>query len=292
LLSFGFTDAEGIVISGGDDPVNGITGRVTIDDNTIELSGGDFSNGIQFDGVYADLNVTRNTVQFLKIDGVVQAIGILVFRSHGKAGIANNRVTMGAGDPGAFPVGMFLGGHAEARYTIADNTVVTIHPNADAIDIVGFPSSGPTQFALVTNNHVTMNSLLSTSGGIVFFGAVSNSLMSANRVEGTGGSAIQMLGFDSSLTADSNLAFWNDISKLSASAADVFFGPDSTNNLFAGHCNTYIDLGIGNRILCGTNIGSVASATQNGKRPVPAIDLLGNAIRSARIDAARKRRPQ
>jgi len=132
-----------------------------------------------------------------------------------------------------------------------------------------------------------MRSLISTSGGIAFAGAVKNSRMSANRIEGTSGNAIQVLGLNSTLTAESNHAVGNDISQLSASDGDVFFGPDSVDNLFAGHCDTYVDLGIGNRILCGTNIGAAASTARIETAPGRKLDVLGPDIRRARLDAIR-----
>ena len=289
LLFFGFTEVEGIFVSGFDDPLNAIAGRIRIVDNIIEISDGDFANGMQFDEVSADIEVSGNTVQFLESNGVIQTIGILVFRSHGKANVVNNRVTMGPGDPDAFPSGIFVGGHAEARYRIAGNTVITNHPNSDGIDILGFSFSGPTQQAIIEGNRVVMHSSISTSGGIFFGGAVKNSLMSANRIEGTSGNAIQVVGFDSTLTAESNRAVGNDISQLSASDGDVFFGPDSINNLFAGHCSTYVDLGIANRILCGSAIASAAGATRIANRPRPMIDMLADDIRRARLEAMRNR---
>jgi len=289
LLFFGFTEVEGIFVSGFDDPQNAITGRIRIADNTIEVSDGDFANGMQFDEVSADIEVSGNTVRFTESNGVIQTLGILVFRSHGKADVVNNLVTMGPGDPDAFPVGIFVGGHSEARYVIRGNTIITDHPNADGMDVVGLPFSGSSQGAVIEGNHIIMHSLISTSGGIAFAGAVRNSLMSANRIEGTSGNAIQVLGLGSTLTADSNHAVGNDISQLSASDGDVFFGPDSINNLFAGHCNTYADLGIGNRILCGSAIDSAASATRIANRPRPMIDMLVDDIRRARLDAMRNR---
>jgi len=289
LLFFGFTEIEGIFVAGNDDPQNAITGRIRIADNVIEVSGGDFVNGMQFDEVSADIEVSGNTVQFLESDGVIQTVGILVFRSHGNADIVNNLVTMGPGDPDAFPLGIFVGGHAEARYMISRNTIITNHPNSDGMDVFGLSFSGSTQNAVIEGNHVVMHSLIPTSGGIALVGAVKNSLVSANHVEGTAGNSIQVLGLGSALTADSNRALGNDISQLSPLNGDVFFGSDSINNLFAGHCNTYVDLGIGNRILCGSALGSAASATRIANRPRPMIDMLADDIRRARLDAMRNR---
>ena|SRR5690349_9646743 len=288
LLFFGATEIEGIFVSGFDDPENAVTGQINVQGNVIEVSSGDFVNGMQFDEVSADIQVSGNSVEFLHSDGAVQTIGILVFRSHGKATVVQNQVTMGDGDPNAFPVGIFVGGHAEASYRISGNTVVTNHPNSDGIDVVGFSFSGPTQQAIVEGNHVVIHSTIPTAGGIAFAGAVQNSLMSANRIEGTSGNAIQILGIDSSTIAFSNHAVGNDISQLSASFGDVFFGPDSADNLLAGHCNTYIDLGVGNRILCGSPLAVPANATQSSRRPGPTMSM-ADQVRRARLASTRPR---
>lgn len=290
-LPFGFTEIEGIFVSGSDDPQNAITGRVKIADNLIEISGGDFVNGMQFNEVAAEIEVSGNNVQFIESDGTVQTIGILVFRSHGRANIINNRVTMGPGDPGAFPVGIFAGGHPEARYVISLNTVVTTHPNADGMDIVGLSSDTTTEGAVVAANRITMQSMISTAGGVVFVGGVRDSLMSANRIEGTSGNALQILGLDSTLVADSNLALANNISRLSPLNGDIYLGPNSTRNLVAGRCSTYIDLGMANRVLCGSPLGPPPDAsTEAANRARAMIVAYGDAIQKVRLDAMRNRR--
>jgi hypothetical protein len=287
-LSFA-TEIEGIFVSGFDDPQKAITGKVRIVGNVIEVTGGEFVNGIQFDEVSADIEISENTVRFVESDGIFVCNGITVIRSHGDVSLINNLVAMGQGNPDAFPVGIFVGGHAEARYEIRRNTVTAEHPNSDGMDVDGgFANLGPTQHAIVEGNHVRLQSKLSTAGGIVFFGAVKNSLMAANKIEGTSGNAIQILGRGSASTAESNYAVGNDISGLTASAGDVFFGPDSIDNLFAGHCKTSVDLGIGNRILCGRAIGSSASAARVANRPGPELDMLDD-IQRARLDAMRNR---
>lgn len=290
MLPFGFSETEGIFVAGSDDPANAITGKVRVADNTIELADGDFANGMQFDDVAADIEVSGNSVTFSRSSGVVQTVGILVFRSHAAANVIRNTVTMGPGDPDAFPSGIFIGGHAEARYLVAGNTVTTHHPNADGIDVVGFSFSGPTQNAVVAANRVVTHSSIPTAGGIVFLGAVQNSLMTANRIEGTSGNAIQILGVDGTLTAESNLALANDISRLASLEGDVFFGPDSVNNVFIGRCNSFQDLGTGNRIFCGRAITQAASRARlatHGRGA--ALETMHDDMRQARRDALRTR---
>lgn len=283
-LFFGFTEIEGIFVSGFDDPANAITGRITVANNVIEISGGDFVNGMQFDEVAADIRIAGNTVHFLSSDGVIQTLGILVFRSHGAADIVDNVVSMDAGNPDAFPAAIFVGGHEEARYRISGNTIVNGHPNADGMDIVGLSPAIATHRAQVTNNAVQLGSTIATSGALVFVGAVRDSVMSANRASGTGGNAVQVLGLDSTLIADSNRAVGNDILSFTPIGADVFFGPDSARNLFAGPCRTWQDFGAGNRIQCGgPQRAAPPAAPRTTHRPGDALRTLGDQILHARL---------
>jgi hypothetical protein len=109
--------------------------------------------------------------------------------------------------------------------------------------------------------------MIPTSGAIAFDGAVEDSLILANRIEGTSGNALQILGFDSAAVADSNRAAGNDISHYSSSVSDIFFGPFSANNLVTGKCATYIDEGVDNRITCGTPVGAVGTAGRTAAGP-------------------------
>jgi len=259
-LFFGFSEVEGVFVSGFDNP---ITGRIKIAGNLIEVSAGDFVNGMQFDEVSADIEVSGNTLNFLQSTGVVQTFGILALRSHGKVDIVNNAVTMGPGDPDAFPVGIIVGSHPEARYTIAGNDITTNHPNADGIDVIGLRSfGGPTHAARILNNHILMHSQIPTSGGIALFGAVDDSIVSSNTIEGTNGNAIQILGQNGTRVADSNKTLGNDVSQGLPIVSDIWLGPFSTNNLVAGQCATYLDQGVGNRITCGTEVSSFGATTQ------------------------------
>jgi len=229
-------------------------------------------------------------VNFLQSDGLVQTTGILVIRSQGKVAITDNIVTMGPGDPGAYPLGIYAGGDPEARYLISLNTIVTLHPNADRIDIIANIPETTAERAVVIANHVTMQSVISTAGGLVFQGAERDSLMSANRVEGTSGNALQILGIDSTLMADSNLALANDISQLSPLNGDIYLGANSTHNLVVGKCSTYIDLGTDNRVLCGSPLGPVSDGSAKAANRAPAMfGAYGDAIRKVRLDAITNR---
>jgi len=282
-LLFG-AEVEGIFVSGFDDPQNAVTGHITVADNVIEIAGGDFVNGMQFDEVSADIDIVGNTVHFLSSDGVIQSIGILVFRSHGKADIVGNIVMMDGATPDVFPSSIFVGGHEEARYRIAGNTIVDHHPNADGIDVVAFSFSGATRQAHVIDNSVELHSTAEFSGALVFQGGVQTSSMSANRAFGTGGDAVQILGIDSTLVAGSNRAVGNDILGFTPIGPDVFFGPYSTRNLFAGQCRTWQDLGEDNRIVCGGPQHSAhAAAARTTRRPGDALRTLGDQILHAKL---------
>jgi hypothetical protein len=133
-----------------------------------------------------------------------------------------------------------------------------------------------------------MQSMIPSAGGVVFVGGVGDSFMSANQVEGTSGNALQILGLDSTLVADSNLAVANDISRLSPLNGDIFLGPNSIHNLVAGQCSTYIDLGTDNRVLCGSPLDSPDASTEASTR-ARAIVAFGDAIQKVRLDAMRSR---
>jgi hypothetical protein len=287
IFPFQGGEIEGIFVAGNDDPQNAITGRITIADNLIEISTGDFANGMQFDEVAADIEITGNTVTFLQSNGIILTSGITVFRSHGHANIVDNTVTIGPGAADIFPVGIFVGGHAEAHYKIMGNTVITSNPSADGMDVVGLEASEITHAAMITNNHIVMQSLVPTSGGIALAGAVDNSIVAANKIEGTNGNAIQILGFDfdRSTVAHSNRALGNDISKDSALVSDIHFGPLSTNNFVAGQCASYIDEGVGNRISCGTPVNPLAAAARTDAGASNQFDWLKRDDIRSRINA-------
>jgi hypothetical protein len=288
-LFFGGSEIEGIFVSGFDDPLNAITGRINVIGNVIEVAGGDFVNGMQFDEVAADVVIKGNTVSFIHSDGVLQTDGILVFRSHGNVDIVQNQVTMGVGDFSAFPVGIFAGGHAEAKYRISGNSVVTQHPNSDGIDVTGLSPDTATVQAMVQGNDVAMQSTVSTSGGVVFVGAVQRSAVVANRVRGTGGNAIQVMGLSADLLADSNRAVGNDISGLSSLFGDVLLGFGSVNTLVAGQCDTYIDIGVADRVLCGMPLAIPGGIPSAESRRGPAMKLQADVLARARLDAMRGR---
>ncbi len=263
--TFYTTEVEGVEV--GNDvlleySIN-ITGHVTVANNVIEMAAGIFANGINFDDAAADIDVTGNTITFLQSPGPDQAFGILLYRVHNRANVSKNRITMGPGPADFYNVaGILACGYAEGRYVISSNTIVNEDPNASGIVLCGYlqPDPGPTDGAVVVGNHITIPHG-SAADGINFSGEVRNSHVLANTIEGTAESAVALWGNEYMGGAESNIFAGNDISGLTTSIADVIFYTYSENNLFAGHCSSYLDLGTGNRILCG---GPVASAAHAG----------------------------
>jgi len=286
------TDGDGIDLFGNDDPLNAITGHVRIVGNVIENLGADFANGMQLDGVAAEVEITGNTVNFPQSNGPIQTIGITAFRSHNLVSIIGNNVTMGPGSPNAFPAPIFVSGELDARYVVVGNNVVSNHPNADGIIVTGGDFSEPTQGALVAGNHITIHSAATEFGGagVSVYGAVNNSLVSANVIEGASSFALQVAeGFFSSSTADSNRLVGNLISQHTASTADVYFGTNTSNTLFIGSCKTHLDLGVSNDIFCGKAVSPLAAATLSLARSTGPLDAPRQDVHGALLDAIRDR---
>ena len=285
-LPVGFTETDGIDLLGGDlDPTqSSITGRAVVAGNVIENLSGEFANGVQFDNVAAFSTITGNTVRIPQPAGTVQSIGLLAFRLHNVCAIFGNSVTIGPSASNVYPSGIFVGGGTDGRYLITGNNIMSKNANADGIDVVGFNSSGPTNNAWVAANRVAIHSQIETSGGVVFYGAINNSVMLANRISGTSGNAIQILGQDDSLVADSNRVINNDISHMSSSVADIFFGPFSTNNQFVGHCASFIDQGINNHVSCGPMVDLGSGGTRSSL-----VKVSNSSLRLAVFDGLRER---
>lgn len=288
LLFFGFTDGDGIDLFGNNDPQSAITGRVTIANNVIENLGADFANGMQLDEVAAEVEITGNTVKFPQSNGPIQTVGITAFRSHNRVSIVGNDITMGPGSLDAFPAPIFIGGDLDARYLVAANNVVSNHPNADGIIAVGGDFSEPTQGAVIAFNHIVINSSFIGIGGagVSVYGAVNNSVVLANLIEGTSSFALQVAeGFFASSTSDSNRLVGNNISHHTATNVDVYLGTNTSSTLVAGQCETYLDLGVNNHIACGHRHGfSAAAARTSHMHDVQRLD-----IRGAKLDAMRTR---
>lgn len=273
-LRFG-TDGDGIDLFGNNDPANAFTGKVRIADNVIENLTADFANGVQLDEVSATVELTGNKIVFQRSLGRIQTIGITAFRSHNEVTIAGNEVTMGAGSNRAFPVPIFVSGDLDARYVIVRNNVVNQHPSGDGIEVTGGDFSQPTQKARIGENRVQLNSISNPySAGIAVFGAVNKSSVYENRIDGTGGNALQVAegNFATSL-ADGNVIVDNHISGFEASVADVYLGTNSSNTRFEGRCESYVDLGVSNRITCKASRANSVASIMSRSTTLPSVRL-------------------
>jgi hypothetical protein len=256
---FQFTDGDGIDLFGDGAPQNSVSGHAIIANNVIENLSADFANGIQLDEVAAEVDISGNTVRFPQSNGDVQTIGITVFRSHNRASIVGNDISMGPGSPNAFPAPILVGGDHDARYVVAFNTILNTHPNGDGIEVTGGDFSEPTQYAQVLANRVSISSTDGGPSGASFFGgsgvdvygAVNNSLIAANVIKGSSAFALNVAeGFESTSTSDSDQLLINDISGHTSLITDVLFGTNTSNMRFAGRCVSDIDLGVNNQIDC------------------------------------------
>jgi hypothetical protein len=268
LLGFGFTDGDGIDLFGNDDPLHAITGHVLIANNTIENLRADFANGMQLDEVSASFDIRGNTVTFPRSHGNIQTIGITAFRCHNRVSITGNNVYMGPGNPNSYPAAILAGGHHEARYTIASNDVVVNNSNGDAIEVTGGDFSEPTYQAKVIGNRIRIFSTAHEQSGPSYFGgagvdvygAVNDSLISANEIKGFSAFALEVgEGFESTSVSESDLLLSNKISGHKSLVTDVYFGTNTSQMRFAGYCGSDIDLGAHNHIAC-SNATDVSSA--------------------------------
>lgn len=271
LLTFGFTDGDGIDLFGNDDPANAITGKALISGNLIENLTADFANGTQLDEVTADVEITDNTVVFPQNNGFIQVVGLEAFRSHGNVTISRNSIYMGPGSTNSFPAPIFVGGDHEARYTIANNDIVVDHPNGDGIELNGGDASEPTYAANVSGNRVLINSTYPGLGGagVSLYGSVNGTVISGNVIEGSSAFALQVAqGFVGGEPSNANRLLGNDISGHTVLTADIYLDSNTSNTLVAGRCTTSINLGVNNRINCGSSghaagLGALAPVSRN-----------------------------
>lgn len=299
---FEFSYGDGIDVFGTlNDPQNAITGHVIIADNLIENLGAEFALGMQLDEVSAEVDITGNTVRFSQSNNDVQSGGIAAFRSHSRASIVGNDVSMGPGSLNSFPAPIAVGGDNDARYIIALNSVATNHPNGDGIIVTdGFDDgdSSPTQGAQVFGNRISINSSVGGQSGGSFYGtagvdvygAVNNSLIAANVIRGTSAFGLDVAeSFVSTATSNSDQLLLNDISGHTSFITDVYFGTNTSNMLFVGRCATDIDLGADNKIACNSLSPHVLPLERGAVLDPHARYRLGANVHQAIIDAIRGR---
>jgi len=242
------TFADGIDVFG--DSQQAVTGTVRIHDNVIDGLGAIFSNGIQFDSVSADSEITGNVIRNVNSASTEAGSGITVIRSQKPVLIENNDASPGPGHSGN--PGIFIDGDHSAVYTVRNNVVTGDDPFGDGIDVAGGDATGTsgTVAAVITGNHITLHHA-PNGGGIVLFDLVTGALVERNRIEGAGGFAlvITTYGFQTN-TASLNRFIDNDIEGYSSSVADVFLDANAQTNQVSGECKTVIDKGVGNSVTC------------------------------------------
>jgi hypothetical protein len=242
-----FTTADGIDLFGTSDPLHAITGKVRVADNVIQNLAGDAVNAIQFDSVAADSEITGNTINLGPGDHSIQGIGINAFRSHSSVLIDQNIL-----GPDMATNGIAVAGEHEAFYHVSRNTVICQNPIAEGILVDGgeeASGSEGTVGAVVEKNSVTMHNSQVFAVGLN--GLVTNAVVGENKIDGDGGAALFVDGFDQDM-ASLNRFQGNDITHFTSSVADVYFGPGSHDNVLVGHCGSIIDLGVNNSATCAT----------------------------------------
>jgi hypothetical protein len=182
--------------------------------------------------------------------------GILVGFNTRDTIIEDNVVAPGPGLPAdadfALPFGIQAGPSAGGTYVIRHNRVRCENPQADGIVLFGtedptFAPLVPITGAVVAQNDVYMHGSL--LGGISLYGSVTRSRITGNRISGDGAIALyaSTSGVLDTDLVDSNVFHGNDLSRFSATDADVFFDINTLDNLFFGPTGTLVDLGTGNR---------------------------------------------
>jgi hypothetical protein len=272
--------ADGNIITFGDgvdffgETDTSISGKVRVIGNVIDGLGAIFSNGIQFDTVGAESEISGNTVRNLNSVATEQGSGLAFVRIQKPMLIANNLIVLGA-SPTSDADGIFIGGDAGARYQVIGNWVFCDGPNGDGIDIAGGNGVGTTATtnALVRGNHIaTVNA--PNSAGIAVFDLVVDALIAGNDLHGTGYFALGITtqGFETNI-ASLNRFIDNSLTDYTSVVADVYFDVNAEHNQEIGRCKTLIDLGVDNSSTCGERRASVGpnvispaaiSATGNG----------------------------
>lgn len=245
---FGFTEARAIKFLANAFP---ITGTVVVADNLIEDSVPadysddviDFSDGIVFDEVEADVYIEGNTIADVQDDG------ILMINSRGPVHIRDNLIVPGPGEPGSFGNGIAINhgtavDTSNASFEITGNDVFCENPNADGMYLFG--NRATIISPVVARNRVTMQG--SFFGAITLYGNVSSARVSNNRIDGEGAFAFDVVSIRPGDAAESNRFQGNNISHFDASVADLFLDAHTRDTTFSGQSGTVIDLGTGNRI--------------------------------------------
>ena len=157
------------------------------------------------------------------------------------------------------PDPIFVGGDHDAKYIVAFNNVVTNHPNgmASSSPVGIFPSGPRAPKFLAIASISTARTRSNRTGailvpqGVDVYGAVNNSLIAANVIQGSSAFGLDVAeGYYSTSTSNADQLLENDISGHTSLITDVYFGTNTSNLLFVGQCATHIDLGADNQIDC------------------------------------------
>jgi hypothetical protein len=246
------TFADGIDFLGGGD-VTAITGKVRIIGNTIDGLGAVFSNGVQFDTVGAESELTGNTVKNVNSAVTEQGSGLGLYRVQKPILVADNYIAIGpsqTSDADGISLAADLGIHNE----VLGNSIFTDGANGDGIDV------SDTVNVLVAGNHVTnLNAINSATIGL--FNVVTHSLIAENDLHGTSYAAVYIGNFgDPTQIASFNRFLDNRLENYTSVEADVYFDVNAQDNMYIGQCQTFIDLGVGNTSTCGEPPSSYTSA--------------------------------
>jgi len=270
IITFG----DGIDVgSYGDN--TGITGKVRVIGNVIDGLGAIFSNGVQFDTVGAESEISGNVVVHINSADTETGGGITLIRIQKAIVVSNNLII-----PGPSPIsdtdGIFVGGDMGARYKVFSNFIYCDGPYGDGIDITGGDATGTTGTfdAVIANNFVTTKNAPS-SAPIVVFDLVTNALIEDNYLFGDGFFAmgITTYGFETN-TASLNRFVNNHLEGFTSLLADVFFDANAENNRVIGKCTSFVDLGTGNTSTCGES-GQSPVAAARVSRQITAMQAKG-----------------
>ena len=249
------TLADGIdAFPDGGRPAADISGSLVISGNTFEDLSGSFSIAVQVDSVAANVTVSDNTFQLGQLAsdlGLNNSGAIACIRCHSVVTISGNMITIG---PGIVFDGIAMVGDADARYHVHDNTISSQGPITDGIDVFGQGGDpGPTVAAVIEHNNITVHNGTSGFNGLSLIGAVSQSTIQGNTLNGDAGVALDALALFPGDQIDqgvSNRFLFNDIANVTVSFSHVAFDTNTVNNIVRGQCVDVIDLGIGNDISC------------------------------------------
>ncbi|HLH55177.1 MAG TPA: hypothetical protein VKY92_16345 [Verrucomicrobiae bacterium] len=244
----GFTETEGVFVSGFDS--HAVSGSVRVAGNEIDLSTStaQFRFGIQLDSINADVDISENEIsvgQSPIIGRVIDSEGIALLRCHARVHVSENIVRLGTN-----PVylGIDGAGDADATFDISDNLVLNDSPSADGIVLQGGGFNSGIVGGRITGNVVINHG--SQYGAISLYGLVSDVTVAGNSISGDGAYGLLVSFAYGTDKAVGNRLLGNELESFKAGVADVYLDANSQNTTVRGECGTVIDLGINNSVSC------------------------------------------